>query len=228
VPATAGIGNGAQALQPAQGGVYGGAARRDAVTQYEVDKTVRVTRNATGTLRRLNAAVVVNHRSSTDAKGKVTSAALSAEELEKITALVQQSLGFNQERGDSVRVINAPFRIEPAPKADETPIHQQPWLHDLLRAAAAPLALALVALLVVFKLIRPALTAALDSGKKPVGSQLDVVADDDTRSALPGAASLPALAAPPVNDKLASARAFAQQNPAAVAQIVKGWVGGEA
>ena len=228
VPATAGISNGAQPLQAAQGGTYGGAARRDAVTQYEVDKTVRVTRNATGTLRRLNAAVVVNHRSSTDAKGKVTSTPLSAEELEKITALVQQSLGFSQERGDSVRVINAPFRIEPAPKADETPIHQQPWLHDLLRAAAAPLALALVALLVVFKLIRPALTAALDTGKQPVGGKLDVVADNDTSSALPGAAMPPALAAPPVNDKLASARAFAQQNPAAVAQIVKGWVGGEA
>ncbi len=35
-------------------------ARR--VTNYEVDKTVRVTRNATGTVKRLNAAVVVNHR----------------------------------------------------------------------------------------------------------------------------------------------------------------------
>jgi flagellar M-ring protein FliF len=228
VPATAGISNGAAPLQAAQGGVYGGAARRDAVTQYEVDKTVRVTRNATGTLRRLNAAVVVNHRSSTDAKGKTTSTPLSAEELEKITALVQQSLGFSQERGDSVRVINAPFRVEAPPKVEAIALHQQPWLHDLLRAAAAPLALALVALLVVFKLIRPALTAALDTGKAPVGGKLDVVADNDTSSALPGAAMPPALAAPPVNEKLASARAFAQQNPAAVAQIVKGWVGGEA
>ena len=69
-------------------------------------------------VRRLNAAVVVNHRSSTDAKGKTTSTPLSAEELEKITALVQQSLGFSQERGDSVRVINAPFRVEAPPKVE--------------------------------------------------------------------------------------------------------------
>jgi flagellar M-ring protein FliF len=227
-PAAAPITGGAQPLQAAQGGSTSGVARRDAVTQYEVDKTVRVTRNATGTLRRLNAAVVVNHRATTDAKGKTTSAALTAEELDKITALVQQSLGFNKERGDSVRVINAPFRVEPSPKIEEIPIYQQPWLQDLLRAAAAPLALALVALLVIFKLIRPALKSAIDAGNPPVGGKLDVVADDDTAAALPGVSTPAALAAPAVNEKLVSARTFAQQNPAVVAQIVKGWVGGEA
>jgi len=228
VPATAPMGGGAAPLQPAQGGYGGGSLKRDAVTQYEVDKTVRVTRNATGTLKRLNAAVVVNHRVATDAKGKSTSTPLSAEELEKITALVQQSLGFNADRGDSVRVINAPFRVEPPPKVEPVPIHQQPWVLDLLRAAAAPLALALVALVVVFKLIRPALNVALTPPPAPaVGSQLDVVADNPiTPAALPPPTPMVALNPPPqTHQKLESARAFAQQNPAAVAQIVKDWVG---
>jgi flagellar M-ring protein FliF len=142
---------------------------------------------------------------------------------------VQQSLGFDKERGDSVRVVNAPFRVEPLPKVEEIPLHKQPWLLDLARAAAAPLALLLVALVAVFKLIRPALNAAMPQppATAPVGAQLDVVADNDTSAALPGAAALPALAGPTVNDKLVTARAFAQKNPAAVAQIVKDWVGGE-
>jgi flagellar M-ring protein FliF len=127
-----------------------------------------------------------------------------------------------------VRVINAPFRVEPPPKVEEIPIHQQPWVLDLLRAAAAPLALALVALVVVFKLIRPALNAAMPPETKPVGGKLDVVADNDVDAALPGAGSPPALPAPLVNQKLENARAFAQQNPAAVAQIVKDWVGSPA
>ena len=101
--AAAPLSGGAAPLQAAQGGYAGAATKRDALTQYEVDKTVRVTRHASGTLRRLNAAVVVNHRVSTDAKGKTTSTPLSAEELDKITALVQQSVGFDKERGDSVR-----------------------------------------------------------------------------------------------------------------------------
>jgi flagellar M-ring protein FliF len=196
------------------------------VTQYEVDKTVRVTRNATGTLKRLNAAVVLNHRVGVDAKGKSTSTPLAADEIEKLTALVQESLGFNKERGDSVRVINAPFRIEPAPKIEEPPLHKQPWLQDLLRAAAAPLALALVALFAIFKLIRPTLKTVLGSDPKAVGGQLDVVAGNDPAG--PGTAALPALPAPRTEERLGHARSFAMHNPQAVAGIVKGWVGGEA
>ena len=88
------------------------------MTNYEVNKTVRVTRNASGTVKRLNAAVVVNNRSSTDAKGKTTQVPLSAEELDKLTALVRESIGFKQERGDSVKVINAPFKVEKLEPAD--------------------------------------------------------------------------------------------------------------
>ena len=48
--------------------------RRDAVG---ADRTVRVTRNATGLVRHLNAAVVVNQKVNTDAKGKITSILLT-------------------------------------------------------------------------------------------------------------------------------------------------------
>ena len=228
VQATAPLTGNAQALQAASGGAAGsGNSRREAVTQYEVDKTVRVTRNATGTLKRLNAAVVLNYRTHTDAKGKTTSTPLSKEEIDKLTALVQQSLGFDQERGDSVRVINAPFRVEAAPPVEEPPLFKQPWLLDLLRAAAAPLALALVALFVVFKLIRPTLKAVLPPpGPPALGAQLDVVAADETPVVSPGAP--PALAAPRGAARLDSARQIARDNPAVVAGIVKNWVGGEA
>ena len=61
------------------------------MTNYEVDKTVRVTRNATGTVKRLNAAVVVNNRAVTDAKGKTTQVPLTTEEIDKLTALVREA-----------------------------------------------------------------------------------------------------------------------------------------
>ena len=228
VAATAPLTGGTQALQAAQGGTStNGAARRDAVTQYEVDKTVRVTRNATGTVRRLNAAVVLNHRVVTDAKGKSTSTPLSGDEIEKLTALVQQSLGFNQERGDSVRVINAPFRVEAPAKIEEPPLHKQPWLQDLVRGSAAPLALAAVALLAVLVLIRPTLKKLLEPPVPAPGSQLNVVAGNDAMGALPGPGNMPALAGPRTDERLDHARSFAKHNPQAVASIVKGWVGGE-
>jgi flagellar M-ring protein FliF len=181
---------------------------------------VRVTRNASGTVKRLNAAVVVNNRSSTDPKGKTTQVPLSDPEIEKLTSLVRESIGFSKDRGDSVKVINAPFKIEVLPQVD-TPLWKQPELLDMLRAAAVPTGLVVVALLVFFGMIRPALNAALVVPPPPEpGSTVSEVVDDPQH--------LPALPAPKTNEHLDGARALAKDNPAAVAGIVRGWVNGEA
>jgi flagellar biosynthesis/type III secretory pathway M-ring protein FliF/YscJ len=195
---------------------------RDNVVNYEVDKTVRVTRNATGIVKRLNAAVVVNHRVNTDAKGKTTSTPLTNDEVEKLTALVRESIGFNKDRGDSVKLINAPFRTEAMPKVEAQPLWQQPWLLDLVRAAAVPAALALVALLVVLGIIKPALKAAATT----VGQKLDTVVADPLQPPTPTPTL--ALTAPHAEKALNEARALAKQNPAAVAHIVRDWVNNEA
>lgn len=228
VPATAPLTGASAPLQGAQAGGGAGNGRREAETSYAVDKTVRVTRNATGTVRRLHAAVVVNHKSVTDAKGKTTSTPMTEQEIEKLTALVQQGIGFSQDRGDSVRVVNAPFRIEVQPPAEAVPIYMQPWVQDLLRAGLAPAALAFVALVIVFALIRPAVKAATapPPAPTPVGTQLDAVVAGDEK--LPGPDEAAALALEDKsNGKLASARILARENPAVVANIVRSWVSGE-
>lgn len=215
-------------LQGAQAGTVNGNTRREAETRYEVDKTVRVTRGATGVVRKLNAAVVVNHRSVTDAKGKTTTTPLSAEEVEKLTALVQQGIGFDAARGDSVRVINVPFHAEPVPPVEELPLWQQPWAQDLLRSGLAPAGLVLVGLMALFGFIRPALKAAMTPPPTAApGAQLNAVVDGD--ETLPDVeADVKALEAPKLNDKLEAARLLAKQNPAAVAGIMRGWVSPDA
>ena len=227
-PATAPINGSAAPLQAAQGGSTGGNGKREAETRYEVDRTVRVTRNATGVVRRLNAAVVVNYRGGTDAKGKPTSTALKQDEIDKLTALVQEGIGYSKERGDSVRVINAPFHTEEAPKVDELPLWKETWIQDLLRAGAAPTALLLVGVLAMFVLVRPALKAAMTPPPAPIGAQLDAVIDGD--ESLPGLQPLhvPALEGPKTAEHLEAARQMARANPAAVASIMRTWVNGEA
>jgi flagellar M-ring protein FliF len=226
IAATAPLTGASQPLQTAQGGgASNSTSRKDAVTNYEVDKTVRVTRNATGTVRRLNAAVVVNHQTKTDAKGKTTTVPLTPEELAKLETLVREIVGYNEKRGDSVKVINAPFKVEPV-AVDNTPFWKQPQTLELLRAAAVPAALAIVALAIVFGLIRPALKAANEE-KDTKGANLDVVADDDVLPAIEET-KLTQIEAPRVSAHLDGARAFAKDNPAAVANIVRGWVSGEA
>lgn len=229
VPATAPVNGQAAPLQTAQGGGGNQNSRRDAVTNYELDKTVRVTRNATGTVRRLNAAVVVNHRSSTDPKGKVNTVPVPQEELDKLTALVKETMGFNQERGDSLKLISAPFMVDKHEVA-EVPLWKQPWLMDILRSAIVPTALVLVALIAVFGMVRPAIRAAYPPPPPPAdekaeaGAQLDEVAEENL---VLGHDGLPALEAPLSNEKLERARLLARENPTAVASIVRNWVNGE-
>ena len=214
-------------LQAAQAGVNGGSGRRESETRFEVDKMVRVTRGATGNVKRLNAAVVINHRSTTDAKGKTTTAPLSPEEIEKLTALVQQGIGFNAERGDQVKVINVPFHAEPVPPVEAVPLWQQPWLQDLLRSGATPAALVLVALIALFGFVRPALKAAMAPPPPPPGEKLDAVVDDEQN--LPALeAVVPVLEAPAQNAKLEAARRLAKENPVAVANIMRSWVSPDA
>ena len=204
-------------------------SRRDAVTNFEVDKTVRVTRNATGSIKRLNAAVVVNNRSVTDPKGKTTQVPLAPEELDKLTALVQESIGFNKERGDSVKVVNAPFKVGPVPEAASVPLWKQPEVIDMLRALAVPAGLSLVAMMIFFGMIRPALNAALAPPVPEPGSNINasVGGDEQMPGLPPPSGAIRALEGPMSSGDLDAARNLAMQNPAAVAQIVRGWVNGQ-
>jgi len=149
---------------------------------------------------------------------------LTSDEIDKLTALVKESVGFKQERGDSVKVINAPFKSETGGGAapTETPWWRAPDTLDLVRAAAFPAALAIVALLVFFGLIRPGMRAALGP-KLPEqpGARLDAIADDS--NSLP---ALPAPAAVRTGEHIESARQMARANPAAVAGILRNWVDG--
>lgn len=244
---------GASAPATAATATISASQRRDQVTNFEVDKTVRVTRNATGVVRRVNAAVVLNHRSGTDAKGKPITVPLSAEEIDKLTALVQESVGFNKERGDSIKVINAPFHEAPAPTVAEVPLWQQQGFMDMVRTLAIPLALALVAVAVVFGVVRPALKmrqanasaelTELESlgggGSATRGVQLNASVDDPLAIPMGGpngtnGAEVPALPAVTTPEsrlagmQLEQARAMARDNPVAMANIVRGWVQGEA
>ena len=235
VPATAPINGASQPLQAAQGTTTGGSNRREAVTNFEVDKTVRVTRNATGTIKRINAAVVINHRTTTDAKGKTTTQPIPQEELDKLTALVQETVGFDQQRGDSVKVVNTPFQVVKE-EPDSTPIWQRPETMDVLRTLAVPGALTLAALIVVFGAIRPAIKAARPEPKaEPEVAKLSAVVDDDNELPSmdelppgmvrgPDGRAVPALEAPLADARLESAKNLAKENPAAMATLVRSWM----
>ena len=234
VPGTAPVTGTAAPLQGTQSGSAAGTFRKEASTSFEVDRTQKTVRNSTGSIKRLSAAVVVNHRVTTDARGRTTSTPLTPEELEKLTALVEQGLGISKDRGDTVKVINTAFRPEPAtPKAEDLPVWKQVWVQDMLRAAAMPAALAFVALLIVLTTIRPALKTLL-APPPPLelapGSSVNALLDETPL--LPGETAAPgnelaltgedhSFKSPQQLPGMLKAQSFAKQNPAAVANILR-------
>ena len=234
-PATAPI-NGANPAPTAAGQQAQGAqtapSKRESITNYEVDKTVRVTRGGSGALKRVSAAVVVNYQSVED-KGKTVTKALTPEQLEQMTALVRETIGFNRDRGDSVNLMNTPFQVEATPTTD-IPLWKQPEMIELAKTLAWPVGAVLFAALVLMGLVRPALKGASPEAAKaratPVaGGQLDALeSETPERPALPApSAKNEVLPATPEQLRLEEARVLAKENPMAVANILKTWLNGE-
>lgn len=214
-----------------QGGDKSGSLRRESLINYEVDKTVRVVRESTGQVRRLSAAVALNHRATLDRNGKETLAPIPPEQIEQMTALVRETIGFNPARGDSVNVVNAPFTLPKKEEAAPTPWWQQPDLIELGRSLAWPLAMVGAGLLVLLGLIRPGvrlMTSAAPVDKAPPPQLNALVNEAPERPGLPMPETNGTALMSPDETRLGEARRLALDNPAAVASIVKTWVHGEA
>ncbi len=232
-PSSAPVNGAAQALTAAGGSTAGanGPSKRESIINYEVDKTVRVVRGGTGIVKRISAAVVVNHQSITDSKGKTTTTPLTEQQIEKMTALVRETIGFNKDRGDSVNLMNAQFAMEKV-VLPELPFWKQPELQDFARSFAWPVGTLLFGALMLLGVIRPALKAFVQSQPKMSHSarQLDAIESEQPERpqlAAPARSSGPA-AATQGELALDDARKLTRDNPAAVANIVKTWINGEA
>jgi len=189
---------------------------------FELNRVISHTRLPSGTVQRLSVAVVVDNLQGVDSKGKPTSHALSQKELDRFTSLVKEAVGFNAERGDTVKIINVPFNTPPPPQPLPAPsLLDQPWVWS---AGKTALAGALV-LLLVLGVLRPVLkelaakgqaapqTLALEGGAH--GGQGQMAGQQPAQ--LPG----------PYQDyenNLNKAKNLASQDPKVVAQVVKNWV----
>ncbi len=226
---TAPVNGSAAPLGTASNADKAGSMRKESVINYEIDKTVRTVREASGTVKRLTAAVVVNHRSSVDPKtGKATSAAIPPEQIEQMTALVRETIGFNKERGDSVNLVNAVFNV--AKPVEEVPVTwwKQPENMELARSLAWPVGGLGVALLILMGLVRPGmkLMKAAPRPAPPAAPQLNALVNETPeRPALPSPVDNLEVTADQL--RLSDAKRLALENPIAVANIVKGWVNGE-
>jgi len=127
--------------------------KKEQTFNYELDRVIERLKTSKGQLRRVSAAVVLDHKLIKNPSGQQLSgmkSPFSSEELQQINNLVKDAIGYVNERGDTVSIANLPFSEEPAVEASVvTP--------DLVSQLVRYAAIALVVLFIYFAIIRPLL-----------------------------------------------------------------------
>ena len=205
------------------------SSRRRATRNFELDRTISHTLNPMASVRRLSVAVVVDDHRTPGKDGSVTRKSLTPEELDRITGLVKEAVGYDAERGDSVSVINVPFTSPlPAQPLPAPPLWEQSWLWDLLKQL---LGIGIV-LVLVFTVLRPAMRRLTSHELR--ARQLTVTGADgglaEDRLRLTGSqGGVPQLAQGVAgHDSMSAVQSMAAEDPKRVAQVVRGWMAEDA
>ncbi|MCY1406272.1 Flagellar M-ring protein [compost metagenome] len=230
--------NGQQIMDPATGqpmlAPYPADKRQQSTKNFELDRSISHTRQQQGRLNRLSVAVVVDDQVKVDpATGENIRAPWGAEDLARFTRLVQDAVGFDASRGDSVSVINVPFAADRGEVIAETPFYSQPWFWDVIKQVMGVLFI----LALVFGVLRPVLNNITGHGKQQAGQDGDSelggiggmggmdgeLADDRVSLGGPQSILLPS-PSEGYDAQLNAIKSLVAEDPGRVAQVVKEWI----
>lgn len=229
--------NGQQIMDPATGqpmlAPYPADKRNQSTKNFELDRSISHTKQQQGRVNRLSVSVVVDDQVKVNAAdGAVTRAPWSADELARFTRLVQDAVGFDASRGDSVSVINMPFSAERGEVIAEPAFYSQPWFWDIVKQVLGVLFI----LVLVFGVLRPVLNNITGNGKKQLaafgGSDVELggmggldgeLANDRVSLGGPQSILLPS-PSEGYDAQLNAIKSLVAEDPGRVAQVVKEWI----
>jgi flagellar M-ring protein FliF len=180
--------------------------RTEEVTNYEISKTIENMVRASGQVQKLSIAVLVDGSYATDDKAKPPKGApedwqapkkyipRDQAELDKISALVKSSVGYDESRGDALQVVNMQFAEDDTLPAnlvkDDSKL--MGFQKSELLGVAETVTLSIVAVLIILMVLRPLALHVVQSAAR--------IAEQSTLSdetALLTAGGRPAQLAPP-------------------------------
>jgi flagellar M-ring protein FliF len=134
--------------------------RQHEVRNYEISRINKHVKNPVGQVKKVSAAVIVDgiYKEGTDAKGNKAKqyTPRSQEEMKNLETLVKKAIGYSEERGDQVEVINMPFYGSTAEEDTHVDVEQgSPWWREYLMMAYKPAVSLILALLFLLFVIRP-------------------------------------------------------------------------
>lgn len=224
-------------IDPATGQPAAGAQptnnREQATRNYELDRTVSYTKHQQGTLKRLTVAVVVDDKVVKNADGTETMLPWTENELERLSILVRDAVGFSAVRGDSVNVLNSAFANR---VVDPSLGLELPWWEVWIMPHIKHIASVLIMLLIVFGLLRPMFKGLSKQGgalaEQEEARQLAALEaaggldgmSDETVTLTGGSALLLPSPEEGYEAQLNAIKGLIADDPGRVAQVVKQWI----
>lgn len=189
-----------------------GNARNDSTVNYEVDRTISHVKGPLGQLSRLSVAVVVNYRN-TDKDQQP----LEQEELDKISDLVKQAVGYSADRGDSLSVVNGQFNEQ----GDiDTPFWKNPEYRELAMELVKYLVFAFI-LFMAWRIVINPIIQGLIQAKAVADARVERQKEESAREQ---AAEQRAAEMSRYEENLNTARTMAHDDPRAVAMVLRSWL----
>ena len=184
--------------------------RRDATTNYEVDRTISHIKQPVGNLKRLSVAVVVNYIRDKDGDPQ----ALPPEELNKLTNLVREAMGYSESRGDSLNLVNSQFNDGPP----ALPMWRDPEMISLFKTILAWLVGGVLALW-LYRKVRRTVGEYLYPPVDPEVAEAERIEAQREAQDLARAKETDRY-----QDNLDRARTMANKDPRAVAMVLRTWM----
>jgi len=204
--------------------------RRESTRNYEMDRTISYTRKELGAINRVTVALAVDDKRVVDPQtGETSFEPWTEQELQRLSMLVRDAVGYSAARGDSVTVMNTAFAPEKTVEFEEPNFWEQPWFWDLMKQVLA----GLVILILVLGLLRPTLKALSGGGRSErggdeggdYGSMDDIEGGGALRDAMSSQDDLLLPGATEGYDRhLNALKGLIAEDPARVSQVLRQWV----
>lgn len=199
--------------------------RANEIVNYEISKFVSKIANSPGNIKRLTVVALVdgNYQGSDKNKKYIPR---SDEEIKKFEDLVKNAVGFNEERGDSVSVVNMPFNL-PEEDLVESKFHFTELLPFVL-SFAKYLTPVLLLIILYFFVIRSLLKILMPKQIEEVTKRAEKVEDNVelSKEKIPLDTKGETLMIPQ-EDTNAFIIEWAKNNPKEVLRFIKKWVNEE-
>lgn len=214
-------------------------SRLDETTNYEVDRRIRHIKRPVGNVERLSVAVIVNYKTIEDTKEaaegeepvvETKQIPLTDEQIQQIEGLVREAMGYSQERGDSLSVVNSQFNdIEE--KVITVPVWENPEILAKALDLGRWLLLVIIAWILWRKLVKPQLEkrreAEIAAQKAVLKTKLQVKDDVDETELDDEARRKQARKRVSAELQSQRIREMAEKDPRVVAMVIREWMSKE-